>query len=250
MKDLSFWKATEFRQFLLYTGVLVLKDVTPSRAHYTHFLKLSVSMRMLLDEDDVRRVGNVELSRRLLREFNDESGDLYGDYFAVYNIHGLLHLPEDVVHFGCSLNHINSFPFENYLQGVKKMVRNHLNPVSQVYTHLHTRTFERKKRGRVVSSTERDSCFLLENGDIAFVVSENSNGTFEAKVVKKCYLKDFFRDPIPSSWVNIFLLENVQTTCQWKILPSNFVAAKCLCVPRKSSFVVQALVHNPGTEYQ
>ena len=74
-------------------------------------------------------MGNVELSRRLLREFNDEAGDLYGDYFAVYNIHGLLHLPEDVVHFGCSLNLINYIPFENYLQGVKKMVRNHLNPV-------------------------------------------------------------------------------------------------------------------------
>ena len=38
---LSRWKATEFREFLLYTGIIVLKKVL-SDEMYGHFLALSV----------------------------------------------------------------------------------------------------------------------------------------------------------------------------------------------------------------
>lgn len=41
------WKATELRQFLLYTGPVVLLNNIPSRM-YRNFLLLSVSIRILL----------------------------------------------------------------------------------------------------------------------------------------------------------------------------------------------------------
>jgi len=37
--ELKFWKATEFRQFLLYTGPVVLKSLLPENM-YIHFLML------------------------------------------------------------------------------------------------------------------------------------------------------------------------------------------------------------------
>lgn len=47
--DIDRWKATESRQFLLYTGPVVFKEIIPS-SKYLHFLSLSVAIRILLDE--------------------------------------------------------------------------------------------------------------------------------------------------------------------------------------------------------
>ena len=41
------WKATEFREFILYTGPLVLKDILHEE-YYFHFLTLHCAMRILL----------------------------------------------------------------------------------------------------------------------------------------------------------------------------------------------------------
>ena len=49
LSDLRHWKATEYRQFLLYTGPLVLKDVLPSDL-YHHFLYLHCAIKILCSE--------------------------------------------------------------------------------------------------------------------------------------------------------------------------------------------------------
>ena len=41
------WKATELRQFLLYTGPVILKKVLP-KTIYKHFLYLSIAIQILL----------------------------------------------------------------------------------------------------------------------------------------------------------------------------------------------------------
>ena len=46
LKELDRWKATEFRQFLLYTGPTVLQDIIPDNA-YEHFLPLSITLTIL-----------------------------------------------------------------------------------------------------------------------------------------------------------------------------------------------------------
>ena len=45
--DVERWKATEFRQFLLYTGPVVLRKVS-TRDMYEHFLSFSVAISILL----------------------------------------------------------------------------------------------------------------------------------------------------------------------------------------------------------
>jgi len=49
LNEVDKWKATEFRQFLFYTGIVAMKSVLPSNC-YNHFLSLSVAIRILTDQ--------------------------------------------------------------------------------------------------------------------------------------------------------------------------------------------------------
>lgn len=88
------WKATEFRQFLLYTGPVVLKGVVTDTM-YDHFLCLTVSMSILLTSDQHRRLAYLEYAQQLINYFVDKSIEIYSETFLVYNVHCLKHLPED-----------------------------------------------------------------------------------------------------------------------------------------------------------
>ena len=50
--EVKWWKATEFRQFLLYTGPVALYDVLPCE-QYVPFLTLSVVMRIMLNSEAI-----------------------------------------------------------------------------------------------------------------------------------------------------------------------------------------------------
>lgn len=129
------WKATEFRQFLLYTGPVVLRRVV-SHAVHNHFLSLMVAMSILLNSDDAEHEEHLDYVRQLFMYYVRKCVVICGNTFTVYNVHSLIHLPDDVEHFRCSLNGVLAFPFENYLHTLKKMVRQSRNPIAQFAKHL------------------------------------------------------------------------------------------------------------------
>ena len=90
------WKATEFRQFLLYTGKISLKGILRPEL-YDHFLVLSVAICILVSANLTQKL--CDYANRLLQYFVDRSRHLYGDHFLVYNIHSLLHLSTDAYNF-------------------------------------------------------------------------------------------------------------------------------------------------------
>eukprot|EP00795_Rhopilema_esculentum_P004176 gene4176-20363_t len=61
------WKATEFRQFLLYTGPLVLKSTLPPKA-YHHFLSLSIALSIMLNSDDSWRMDHIEYAKKTIKK--------------------------------------------------------------------------------------------------------------------------------------------------------------------------------------
>ena len=89
LKDLDRWKATEFRQFLLYSGPVVLRNILSDDA-YQHFLALSITLTILLQSDVEVRSHYLEYSQQLIRQFVYNSKYIYGNTFTVYNIHNLL----------------------------------------------------------------------------------------------------------------------------------------------------------------
>lgn len=112
------WKATEYRLFLLYSGPVVLQNML-NKDYYSHIICLHVCFRILL-------TSNIEIEllhfcEQLLVYFIEKFGKLYGKQFISHNIHGLLHITDDYNQYGslCSC-----FPFENYLQFLKKRLEN------------------------------------------------------------------------------------------------------------------------------
>eukprot|EP00111_Clytia_hemisphaerica_P013185 TCONS_00038712-protein len=135
LKELKRWKATEFRQFLLYTVPVVLSGIL-NPTMYTHFLSLSVAVSILLSSDSKKRNHYLRYAGKLLKYFVANCKKLYGSTFTVYNVHNLQHIADDVKNYNCSLNEISAFPFENFLQTLKKMVRNSKSPLIQVSNRL------------------------------------------------------------------------------------------------------------------
>lgn len=119
LTEIDRWKATEFRQFLLYTGPLVLAQSKLDDSVYKHFLLLSVAMRILLSPACCANPEMIDYSEELTLKFVEYFGEFYGKEFLVYNVHCLIHLPQDARVFG-SLDNISCFPLENFLGKIKK----------------------------------------------------------------------------------------------------------------------------------
>jgi len=127
------WKATEYRLFLLYTGPIVLQGML-SEDCYSHFICLHVCIRILLTPDIESELLN--FCEKVLAYFVDKFGKLYGKQFISHNVHGLLHITDDYKQYG-ALDQCSCFPFENYLQFLKKMVRKFEKPLEQVVNRYH-----------------------------------------------------------------------------------------------------------------
>lgn len=122
------WKATELRQFLLYTGSVVLHDVV-----YNNFMLLSVAISILIDPTLCSVM--CEYAKVLLVAFVEHFMKLYGKEYVVYNVHGLVHLADDVKCHG-PLDNISAFPFENYLGPLNRLVRRPCHPVAQIVRRI------------------------------------------------------------------------------------------------------------------
>lgn len=128
LQDLDRWKATKFRQFLLYTAVVVLKSIMPP-TYYDHFVSLSVAIRILDDHDLCKSLN--AYTNSLLVWFVSNFGQLYGKKHISYNIHNLIHLANDVKVFGC-LDNFSCFKFKNYMQKIKKKLHQSEKPLQEL----------------------------------------------------------------------------------------------------------------------
>lgn len=130
--NFKFWKATEFRQFFLFAGISVLHNILPAQL-YLNFLYFSISMRILLAENQEANMTHVS---NMLKRFIKGVREFYGDYFVSYNVHSLVHLPDDYLTFG-SLEKVSCFPFENDLGVyVKGRLTGHYKPLQQICRHV------------------------------------------------------------------------------------------------------------------
>jgi len=248
LHDIDKWKATEFRQFLLYTGIVVMKSVLPTNS-YNHFLSLSVGIRILIDKQLC--VPFNTYANSLLLYFVSNYGNLYGDEYITHNVHNLIHLSNDVQNFGC-LDNFSCFKYENYMQKIKKKLHQSGSPLEE----FCNRTFEelqlpirsceveqypivyyKKNKSNTIShiqfknfkiaANKADNCAILNDKSIIFILD-----IFKENYV--CYIRakrflnpePFFNIPCSSERLGIFKISNTTTADTIKILVTQ-INRKC-----------------------
>ncbi|KAK7130402.1 hypothetical protein R3I93_019896 [Phoxinus phoxinus] len=179
LKEIERWKATEFRQFALYTGKIVLKGVLNDQL-YEHFLCFSTALCILVSPDLSK--SQAPYANQLLKYFVERGRELYGETFLVYNVHSLLHLAEDAQNFG-SLDSCSAFKFESYLYQMKKMVRSGKNILAQVANRLEeTSKSKMENKTNVMSFKCPNNVFVLSPEQCCEVVSEEVDNTVLCRV--------------------------------------------------------------------
>lgn len=132
--DISKWKATEYRLFLLYVGPVVLQQILEKR-YYNHFLLFHVACRILCS-DNLCLKYNFQ-AKVYLKNFVLLTKQYYNTQSLVLNIHSLSHLADDVKNMKCSLSNYTAFPFENQLGKIKRMLRSGNRSLAQFCRRQH-----------------------------------------------------------------------------------------------------------------
>lgn len=198
------WKATECRQFLLYSGPVVLSNTGVPRKQYENFLYLSAAIRCLCSKTLIETY--MDFVQGALRYFVDKFSEIYGRERVVYNVHSLNHLAYDAMRYGV-LDNFSCFEYESFLGVVKELThkRKPSHIVQQICRRLSERDFlikysseyqdakpsgvpmkehsngpliagteqyvqyrEMNWNGQVISLKEGDNCFMLD-GDVCIV---------------------------------------------------------------------------------
>ena len=241
LDEIDRWKATEFRQFLLYTGQFVLKDILPE-ANYHHFMSLSVALCILVNHGLV--VQHHHYTHQLLEHFVSKGSQLYGAELLVYNVHSLLHLERDALKFG-DLNKCAAWNFENYLKCLKRKVRTGKSPAVQLVKRIMESTNdvdELPAQQHKIRCTRPDNAYTTNSGkycEVVKIVNERES-TYQCRVYHAP--EALFMQPCDSHFLGICKFRDTNYAIQ--ILHSGILTGRCIMVQRGSDVIFLPLLHD------
>lgn len=236
-------------------------------------MSLHVSVRILCSNDCSQYI---EYAGQLLKKFVDAMLHLYHECFVSHNVHGLIHIIQDVKTFG-SLENYSAFKYENFLQHLKRIVKKYAQPLQQLYNQYHemksdikrteSRTIElvvvsesqkgycilpNGKRGPLCTEaisinyrfpvhTINDNCCLLTNGDIVKLRKFSYDFEKEESII---YGKRYERKEnlqCESSLLQIYIVSQLSQEKMWSL---NKIKNKMFVLQYKNKFIVLPLLHN------
>lgn len=271
---INYWKGTEFRVFLLYVGIVVLKEYLPTEA-YDNFLLFFCAVRICSSE---KYVNIQSISNELFRDYVNNFGLIYGSNHIVSNIHNLIHVYNDVKRLG-NLNTITTYKFENCLRQLKLRVQARDAPLEQIArriiesaqnykvtaNNLNSKKFEPYLKhffkpnsptnfiaykhvqisSNVFLSVKKmgDSFFLTKDKQIVqmnFAFRFKDNFFIDGSPI--LFKEDFFSDPFSSRFIDIY------KSCGRKGISSYFsinrVECKLLRLSYNNDFVFMPILHS------
>ena len=267
LTEIERWKATEFRQFLLYSGPVALKNIL-SEAAYAHFLSLFVAIHILVSP----RLSQTHTvyAENLLKQFVEQFGIIYGREMLIYNVHALIHLPADVRKLGC-LDNYSSFPYENFLGQLKRLVRKPSCPLQQVIRRVVERQGVQKEAvdegepllkrehylgpvplqlqncqqykevcfgGHCISVYRGNNCICYDDkvGIVVNIVKAQEPGAGVSLICRRFRCNgDFFQYPLSSHRIGVKRVSNL--TQNLYTVPIQNLQSKCVLLPYQDTFV-------------
>jgi len=270
IEDVDNWKATEFRQFLLYTGPVALKGKLP-QIQYKHFLCLHIAMRILCSSECINLN---EYAKSLIQYFIKKYKEIYGDEYITYNVHNLLHLCDDVLLFG-KVDNFSAFKFESYMNQIKRKMKNSRYPLQQIYNRVvegrklltsvnkYNNLCEKddkpliiNENGQIykyykkvsfenftISLTQRNNCVLLKNYNYMLISNIYKTESDDIKIVGKMFqnVSNFVEKP---SFCLAIKVIDIHETSNMSTFDYTDIRAKCIILPMNDKFAVIPLLHN------
>ncbi|XP_057326524.1 uncharacterized protein LOC130668312 [Microplitis mediator] len=263
LEKYSKYKATEFRQLLLYTYIVVSKGIIPN-VHYNHFLLIHGAMRVLLK--DTSPPEDVEFADNAIKTFVSESENIFGLQFLTYNIHGSLHLVSDYKLYG-SLDSISAFTYENRMPFYRSYVRKPDQILQQIYKRtqeqlkfqnnvdshksMSFKAYEIHHQGPIIESLEKNSIqyenlqspnffYSIYDSDNTIITKANRIGIIKNIIFYKnqyFFTVNFFKElrsfytivNQPSMRFGVFLCTKLDKTTT--VITYNEIKAKCYRMP-------------------
>lgn len=262
LSDYKDYKATEGRQFILYTGPICLRGMMEEQG-YMHFLLLHAAIRALCHSSISQKL--LFFAKLALEKFVEICPKLYKRTFLSYNVHALLHLSTDVEHLG-PLDSFSAFPYENNISFFQKYYRKPHRPLQQFFyreaekereklkplidTNIiklfgrhnkgplpleflsHNSQYKKLKTRNMYINVDSlsDRCCILCDLSVCIVYNILEIDNLHYFVLRKFELvEDFYDVGIPSSFIGIF---KCSVLCNnFKIVSINEVKAKCYLMP-------------------
>ena len=188
---------------------------------------------------------------------------------VVYNVHCLVHLANEVRKYGC-LDTISAFPFENFMQFIKRLIRKPNLPLQQAIHRLsemkgRSQSVKKEPKGGLrrqhhggpkphgyqlcrqykevflqnfhISTSQGDNCVRVGN-DVALVRNIlQDRHSREVKLVLEKYSEvgNFYTYPLDSIMLGIF--EVAHLCGELEVVPSGDIKCKCLLLPHQLRYV-------------
>ena len=176
--EYKYWKASEFKIFLLYYSLPILKDIMEP-VYFNHHVLLVYAITILnspsISEDMIKE------ANRLLKEYVRRFKVLYGEKYQVYNLHLLLHLPSQISLFG-PLFLTSCFCFENANGILKSFVHGtkfaELEIDSSISTYMCLPELKKK--------------YLNQNSEISKYCKKTAKSGYQRRKLTKLFKNDTF----------------------------------------------------------
>uniref|UniRef100_A0ABD2X1T5 DUF4218 domain-containing protein n=1 Tax=Trichogramma kaykai TaxID=54128 RepID=A0ABD2X1T5_9HYME len=264
IKKYSKYKATEFRQILLYTGIAIFSGLVENDV-LLHFSFLNSAIRIYSSPNPSENLLN--LAENFIKLFVLSAENIYGAEFLTYVTHGLLHIIQDVRKFG-PIDSYSAFPYKNHMTYFRRVCRKPNQHLQQIYNRRNeSRRCAPKlsklidsiqlkgehNSGPLVSLLETQSCsqfsrlqyndasFSLKNADNTVICSGQRIGIIKNFIQinnRDTYIiVNFFENiedlyhlsTFPSSQVGMFKVSSLSKN--HTLIPLNDVLAKCFRMP-------------------
>ncbi|KAE8741238.1 hypothetical protein FOCC_FOCC013225, partial [Frankliniella occidentalis] len=132
LKDMAYWKAREFENWILFFSLIVLLSVLPMK-FWTHWSYL-VQAVYLLSRECVS-CQDVNNAHRLIQLWVSDVEKLYGEKYMTYNVHIFSHLAENVARWGPTWA-VSTYCFESAIGNLKNILHAQRGVPHQVHRNL------------------------------------------------------------------------------------------------------------------
>lgn len=273
LKVLKYWKGVEFRTFLLYLGMVVLKEAL-NENEYFHFLTLSCAVR-LCSSNVYKKY--LKIASKMFCDYVKGYIDIYGRDTISSNVHNLIHICEDMEQLGAEdLDKLSTYRYENSLRMLGLKIKHCNLPLEQTARRmieefeatkscdLGIRQFIPYAQSEIQLDDMKGYEKIFIKPDIMLSVKKTGDQWFLTKsneIVKmKCAIKignvfkivgnklisktDFFTFPLSSSILNIYSSNgyvDVDNQIQFDL---SQIQAKMICLKSQQNIVLMPILHS------